>query len=102
MSILIILLVSGEELIYDMKSISILGIGVSTLFPKQCPVRCTTGRKPQCREFYRVVDGLDPAPKSSGNSDQMMMKLFCFLRIVLSLRLGVYFVILFGLLSCLP
>lgn len=55
--------------IYDMKSISILGIGVSTLFPKQCPVRCTTEQKPQCREFYRVVDGLDPAPKSSGNSE---------------------------------
>lgn len=45
-----------------------LGIGVSTLFPKQCPVRCTMGQKPQCREFYKDVDGPDPAPKSSGNA----------------------------------
>lgn len=46
--------------------ISALGTGVSTLFPEQCPVRCTMVQKPQCRECFRVADGLDPAPKSSG------------------------------------
>lgn len=44
----------------------VLGTGVSTLFPGQCPVRCTMGQKLQCRECFRAADGPDPVPKSSG------------------------------------
>lgn len=52
-------------------SFCVLGTGVSTLFPGQCPVRCIMGQKPQCRECIRAADGPDLAPVSSGTSESL-------------------------------
>lgn len=44
----------------------ILGTGVSTLFSRQWPAKCTMGQKAQCRECFRAADGPDHVPKLSG------------------------------------
>lgn len=44
----------------------VLGTGVSTLLPGQCPAKYTMGLKPQCRGWCRAAGGPDRAAKSSG------------------------------------